>query len=97
VASFCGETAGQGEVFDDILAAMEKFKAVEPYGPYPKKDHRVFDHYILAIVLQELLLRREVRLLLQTRFVDARVSDGGRITECIICGKSGPTARAVTR
>jgi hypothetical protein len=22
--------------------------------------------------------------------VDARVSDGGRITECIVCGKSGP-------
>jgi ribulose 1,5-bisphosphate synthetase/thiazole synthase len=92
VASFCGETAGQGEVFDEILADMEKFKAIEPYKPYPKKDHRVFDHHILAIVLQELLLRRKVKLLLHTRFVDVRVSDGGRITECIVCGKSGPEA-----
>ncbi len=92
VASFCGETAEQGEVFDEILADMEKFKAVEPYGPYPKNDHRVFDHHILAIVLQELLLRRKVKLLLHTRFVDVRVSGGGRITECIVCGKSGPEA-----
>lgn len=92
VASFCGETAGQGEVFDEILADMEKFKAVVAYKPYPQLDHRVFDHHILAIVLQELLLRRKVKLLLHTRFVDARVSDGGRITECIVCGKSGPEA-----
>lgn len=92
VAAFCGESAGQGEVFDEILADMEKFKAVEPYAPYPKKDHRVFDHHILAIVLQELLLRRKVKLLLHTRFVDARVSDGGWIAECIVCGKSGPEA-----
>ena len=92
VASFCGETAGQGEVFDEILANMEKFNAVEPYKPYPQADHRVFDHHILPIVLQELLLCRKVKLLLHTRFVDVRVSDGGRITECIVCGKSGPEA-----
>ena len=92
VAAFCGETAGQGEVFDEILGDLEKFNAVDSYEPYPKKDHRGFDHHILAIVLQEHLLRREVKLLLHTRFVDVRVSDGGRITECILCGKSGPEA-----
>jgi flavin-dependent dehydrogenase len=92
VASFCGETAGQGEVFDGILADMEKFNAVAPYKPYPQLDHRVFDHHILAIALQELLLRRKVKLLLHTRFVDVRVTDSGRITECIVCGKSGPEA-----
>jgi hypothetical protein len=43
-------------------------------------------------LLQELLLRRRVKLLLHTRFVDARVTAGGRITECIVCGKSGPEA-----
>ncbi len=41
--------------------------------------------------LQELLLRRKVKLLLHTRFVDVRVKNG-RISECIICGKSGPEA-----
>ncbi|MBM3859849.1 MAG: FAD-dependent oxidoreductase [Verrucomicrobia bacterium] len=91
VASFCGETAGQGEVLDEILTDMEKFKTIEPYKPYPQADHRVFDHHILAIVLQEILLRRKVKLLLHTRFVDVRLV-GGRITECIVCGKSGPEA-----
>jgi len=91
VASFCGETRGQGEVFDAIVADLEKFDAIVPYQPYRKKEARVFDHTILAVVLQELLLRRGVHVLLHTRFVDVAVKDG-RITECIVCGKSGPEA-----
>lgn len=92
VANFCGETAGQGEVFDTIVADLEAFRAVAPYRGYPKQEGRVFDHHILAIVLQELLLRRGVKLLLHTRFVDVRANDDGRISECIVCGKSGPEA-----
>jgi hypothetical protein len=91
VASFCGETAGQGEVFDAIVADLETYGAIVPYKPYPKADNRVFDHEILAIVLQELLLKRHVKPLLHTRFVDVCVKDG-RIAECIVCGKSGPEA-----
>lgn len=89
VASFCGETARQGEVFDEIVAGLQAFDAIAPYRPYTRKTgSRVFDHGILAIVLQELLLRRGVKLLLHTRMVDVKVKDG-RITESVICGKSG--------
>lgn len=91
VASFCGETEGQGEVFEEIVADLSKFRAIAPHRPYAEAEARVFDHNILAIVLQELLLRRGVRLLLHTRFVDVRLK-GRRITECILCGKSGPEA-----
>ncbi len=91
VAAFCGETVGQGEVFDEILRELAAFDAVEPYTSYPEADHRCFDHELLAVILQEMLLRRGVKLLLHTRFVDAIVSDG-RITEVILCGKSGPEA-----
>ncbi|MFA6480860.1 MAG: FAD-dependent oxidoreductase [Victivallaceae bacterium] len=91
VGAFCGETRGQGEAFDSIVEALGEFKAIEPYRPYPEADHRLFDHEILAIVLQELLLRRGVRLLLHTQLVDARMS-GGLITECIVSGASGPEA-----
>lgn len=91
VASFCGETARQGEVFDAIIAGLEQFHAVVPYKPYPQLSSRVFDHEILAIVLQELLLERKVKLLLHTRFVDVALTDG-RITECIVAGHSGPEA-----
>lgn len=93
VANFCGETAGQGEVFDAIVADLDRFGVLAPYrNPYPKQSTRVVDPHILAIVLQELLLRRGVKLLLHTRFVDARADDAGRIGECIVCGKSGPEA-----
>jgi hypothetical protein len=84
VANFCGQLTGQGEVFDTILAELRRFKAIEEKKP-------VFHHEILAIVLQEMLLERGVKLLLHTRFVDAIEKDG-RIRECIVCGKSGPEA-----
>ncbi len=92
VASFCGETAGQGEVFDEIIADLTRFQAIAPYRPYPKLGARVFDHHLLSIVLQELLLRHGVKLLLHTRFVDVQVDENGTIGECIVCGKSGPEA-----
>ncbi|MDF2725829.1 MAG: FAD-dependent oxidoreductase [Paenibacillus sp.] len=92
VGAFCGETAGQGQVFDEMIADLEKYHAVAPYIPYPKSDHRLFNHTILAVVLQEILLRHKVKLLLHTQFVDVSVSDDGVIQECIVCGKSGPEA-----
>jgi len=84
VANFCGDLHGQGEVFDEILRDLETFGAIESRRP-------VFHYEILAVILQELLLRRGVKLLLHTRFADATVRDG-RIGECIVCGKSGPEA-----
>ncbi len=91
VGSFCGETAGQGEAFDAIVAGLEAFHAIAPYKPYAEKEARIFDPEILSVVLQELLLGRGVRLLLHTHFVDACVH-GGRISECIVSGPSGPEA-----
>jgi len=89
VASFCGETAGQGMVFDEIITDLEKFAAIAPYRPYPDLEARVFDHTILAVVLQEMLLRYGVKLLLHTQFVDA-LNSKDRITACLVSGPSGP-------
>jgi hypothetical protein len=88
VGSFCGETAGQGAVFDDIVAGLESFGAIAPYKPYVEKESRVFDPEILAVVLLVLLVKAGVRLLLHTQFVDAEAKDG-RVRECIVCGPSG--------
>jgi len=85
VANFCGDMGGQGEVFDEILENLRAFNALGGERP------SVFDHEILAVILQEMLLRREVRLLLHTRLVDALEKEG-RITECVVCGASGPEA-----
>ncbi len=84
VAHFCGQLQGQGEVFDRILADLRAFNAIG-------SDRPVFHYEILAIILQEMLLERKVKLLLHTRFVDARLT-GRRITELIVCGPSGPEA-----
>jgi len=81
VANFCGQLHGQGEVFDQILTDLKSFHAIGSTRP-------VFHYEILAIVLQEMLLKRGIKLLLHTRFVDAIERDG-RIQECIVCGKSG--------
>ncbi len=82
VANFCGQMDGQGEVFNEIVAGLKAWKAV---------DGSIFHYEILAVVLQELLLARKVKLLLHTRFVDCCVKEG-QITEAIVCGKSGPEA-----
>ena len=88
VASFCGETAGQGEAFDTIIAGLEAFDAIVPYKPYKERGSRVFDHEILAMVLQELLLRRNVKLLLHTQVADVIVNKNA-ISECVVSGPSG--------
>jgi len=92
VVNFCGEMGGQGEVFDEIAEGLRAF------GALGKRDRETaygretsFDHELLAVVLQETLLRRGVKLLLHTRFVDARVRRR-RITECVVCGASGAEA-----
>ena len=90
VAAFCGHTRGQGEVFDTIVNELEKYGAIAPYVPDSNKA-RVFDHEILAVILQEILLERNVKVLLHTRFVDVIVEEG-EIKACLICGKSGPEA-----
>lgn len=85
VANFCGDMEGQGEVFDEAVAGLRAFNAIG------HERDSVFHYETLAIVLQELLLKRNVKLLLHTRFVDVREQDG-RIQELIVCGKSGPEA-----
>ena len=85
VANFCGEMTGQGEVFDEVVAGLRAWNALGHERP------SVFHYETLAIVLQELLLKRGVKLLLHTRFVDVREQQG-RITEIVVCGKSGPEA-----
>lgn len=95
VANWSGETRGQGAIFDRILALQEEFGAIAPYpGPYQHftRMNRVFDHEILAVILQEMLLEHGVKLLLHTRFVDVCVDGAGELTEAILCGMGGPEA-----
>lgn len=83
VANFCGQMEKQGEFFDEVLYELKRFNSLGE-GNRPS----VFNYEILALVLQEILLKRDVKVLLHTRLVDVMVK-GNSATECIICGKSG--------
>ena len=83
VANFCGQIDAQGEVFDEIINDLRKFNSL---GEGDRAS--VFNYEIMALVLQEIILKRNVKILLHTRLVDVLVK-GTNITECIICGKSG--------
>ncbi len=101
VTKFCGETAGQGEVFDEIIEGLLSFGAIDSYHPYGSRydparkpeagDGRLIDTELLSFVLQEILLKRGVKLLLHTRFVDL-IMHGNTIAAAIVCGASGSEA-----
>ena len=84
-AHFCGETKGQGEVFDDIIAELDR---LAEYTPYAEREGRPFDHEILKFVLQELALAAGVDVLLRTQVVDADC-DAGRIDAVVLHNKGG--------
>ncbi len=94
VANWSGETAGQGAIFDEIIAMQDEWNSLAPY-PGPARGFsnsgRVFDHEILAVILQELLLRHGVRLLLHTRFVDIQ-RHGDMLGPALVAGASGVEA-----
>ena len=87
VASFCGRMDGNGRTFNEIVADLRKWNSIGD----PRAE--IFNHEILAIVLQELVLRHGVKLLLHTRFVDIYAKKG-RVSACILAGFSGPEALA---
>ncbi len=96
VANWCGETRGQGRIFDEIIAMQETWNSVAPYPGKAecfKNSNRVFDHEILAVILQELLLKHGVRLLLHTKFVDV-VREGDKLKCAVVAGASGPEGLA---
>ena len=87
-AAFCGETTGQGEVFDAVVEELERLQAIAPYRPYEEREARPFDHEVLKMVLQEQALGAGVDLWLHTRVADVDAA-GGRIGAVILHSKSG--------
>jgi hypothetical protein len=90
VRGFDGPNSGQGAVFDEIHADLERFHAIDKPLIARKggMTGRKYDHEILAVVLQELVLRHRVTLLLHTDFIDAN-TENGHINWAVLHGKSG--------
>ncbi|HET7770858.1 MAG TPA: FAD-dependent oxidoreductase [Chloroflexota bacterium] len=87
-AAFCGETTGQGEVFDAVIRELERIEAIAAYKPYREREARPFDHEVLKFVLQEQALAAGVDLWVHTRVADVDCRDG-RIEAVILHSKSG--------
>jgi hypothetical protein len=99
---FCGDTAGQGEIFDELVAEMEALGAIVPFEPWNPDailsfshedwDYsiaRYFDTAVYQPVLQEMVLReKNLRLLLHTRVLDAVVREG-QVEAVILHNRSG--------
>ena len=87
-AAFCGETTGQGEVFDAVVRELERIDAIAPYRPYHEREARPFDHEVLKFVLQEQALAAGVDLWVHTRVADVDCRQG-KIEGVILHSKSG--------
>lgn len=88
VGSFCGETKGQGIIFDQIIERLDKLDAIAPYKPYEEREARQFDCEILKYVLQEMVLEHKIELLLHTRMVAVETADSS-IQGIVIHNPSG--------
>jgi hypothetical protein len=87
-AAFCGETTGQGEVFDTVIHELERIGAIAAYKPYIEREARPFDHEVLKFVLQEQALAAGVDLWVHTRVADVDCREG-KIEAVILHSKSG--------
>jgi ribulose 1,5-bisphosphate synthetase/thiazole synthase len=99
---FCGDTAGQGEIFDELVARLQELGAIVPYEPWDPEailnfshDHwdysvaRYFDTTMYQLALQEMVLQEKgIRLLLHSRVVDV-VADDGQVTALVFHNPSG--------
>ena len=88
VGAFCGETTGQGAVFDEVVERLTKLDAIAPYHPYEELEYRKFNHQVLPFVLQEMVSKWGVELLLHTWFAGVDYADGVA-KHVVILGKSG--------
>jgi hypothetical protein len=90
VKGFCGETQGQGHTFDEIIQDLEKFKAIAAYRPARNiyLGGRHYNHEILAIILQEIVLRYGIQIFLHTKFVSAITSDS-KVDYILFVGSGG--------
>jgi hypothetical protein len=86
VAGFCGDTARVNAVFAELIARLSAHALIEPFRP--NDDRRAYDLEWCAFFLQEMVIERQVEVLLHARVIGAR-ADHGRVTELTVSTVSG--------
>jgi predicted neuraminidase len=93
VAGFCGDSKRVNDEFSELINRLEKHGLISKYDP--TADRREYDLEWCAFFLQEIVLEKDIDILLHSRVINASVTDGkvdrltistaGGILECI-CG-----------
>jgi hypothetical protein len=74
VAGFCGDTKRVNAPFAELIARLAAHDLIEPYRP--DEDRRAYDLEWCAFFLQEMVTKRGIKILLHTRVIAARASNG---------------------
>jgi predicted neuraminidase len=74
VAGFCGDSGGVNCDFDDLVARLREHNFIRKFNP--TEDRRSYDLEWCAFFLQEMVLEREIDVLLHSRVTAATAVDG---------------------
>jgi len=74
VAGFCGDSVKVNSEFGGLVDRLSKHGFIRDYNP--TADRREYDLEWCAYFLQEMVLEREIDVLLHSRVIDARIDDG---------------------
>ncbi len=74
VAGFCGDTKRVNDIFHELVDKLSRYQFIAEYNP--NADRREYDLEWCAFFLQEMVMDRDIDVLLHSRVTDATVSDG---------------------
>lgn len=86
VSGFCGDTNRVNRLFRELIDRLAEHGFVSDYNP--NDDRRAYDLEWCAYFLQEMVLERDIEVLLHSRVIDACEVDG-RVTELTISTAGG--------
>ena len=74
VAGFCGDTKRVNSIFKELVDKLAEHNLIAEYNP--NADRREYDLEWCAFFLQEMIINRDINVLLHSRVIDAIVADG---------------------
>jgi hypothetical protein len=86
VAGFCGDTRRVNAPFAELIERLARHDLIEPYQQ--NEDRRAYDLEWCAFFLQEMVVGRDIDVLLHTRVIGARAEDG-RVIELTVATAGG--------
>ena len=86
VAGFCGDSNRVNNIFRELIDRLAEYNFIGDYNP--NDDRRPYELEWCAYFLQEMVLERNIDILLHSRVIDAKDEDG-QVTELTISTAGG--------